>query len=195
MSHLCLDEEKALLSKIAGGDETAFRIVFNQYYRLLGAHILRITKSQEIAEEVVQDVFLKIWMSRETLSSIQDFRAYLYVVSRNHALNCLKKVAREGIVQGQTNWVDLENRPFPEETGELDYYSLIDEAIDSLPPQQQKVYLLSRHEHLRYHEIASHLNLSRETVKKYLQIATESITAYIKKRIVTGVFVFFSYFF
>ena len=72
----------------------------------------------------------------------------------------------------------------PEEDTRLDgYYSLLDEAIDHLPPQQQKVYLLSRHKRLKYDEIATQMGLSRETVKKYLQGATHSITNFVQSNI------------
>lgn len=164
---------------MANGDEHAFSELFNTHHQLLGAHIFRITDSVELAEEVVQDVFLKIWMSRETLTTVQNFRAYLFVISKNHALNCLRKVAKERIHQKT-----LEENILPfatEENPGLDgYYSLLDEAIDHLPPQQQKVYLLSRHNRLKYDEIASQMGLSRETVKKYLQGATHSITAFVQ---------------
>jgi len=179
MTNLILPCEKELLFKVANGDEHAFSELFNTHHQLLGAHIFRITDSVELAEEVVQDVFLKIWMSRETLTTVQNFRAYLFVISKNHALNCLRKVAKERIHQKT-----LEENILPfatEENPGLDgYYSLLDEAIDHLPPQQQKVYLLSRHNRLKYDEIASQMGLSRETVKKYLQGATHSITAFVQ---------------
>jgi RNA polymerase sigma-70 factor (family 1) len=179
MSDLILLCEKELLMKVASGDEHAFSELFKSYHHLLGTHIYRITNSAELAEEVVQDVFLKIWLSRETLLTVENFRAYLFVVSKNHALNCLRKLAKE-----RTHQKSLEenvNVFDPEKANCLDpYYSLLDRAIDHLPPQQQKVYLLSRHKRLKYDEIASQMGLSRETVKKYLQGATHSITHFVQ---------------
>jgi RNA polymerase sigma-70 factor (family 1) len=182
MSNLILPCEKELLLKVANGDEHAFSELFNTHHQLLGTHIYRITDSVELAEEVVQDVFLKIWMSRETLTAVQNFNAYLFVISKNHALNCLRKVAKERIYQKTLE----ENALFlaPEDNPDLEgYYSLLDKAIDHLPPQQQKVYLLSRHNRLKYDEIASQMGLSRETVKKYLQGATHSITSFVQSNI------------
>jgi RNA polymerase sigma-70 factor (family 1) len=174
--------EKELLLRVACGDEHAFSELFNTHHQLLGTHIYRITDSVELAEEVVQDVFLKIWMSRETLTAVQNFRAYLFVISKNHALNCLRKLTKERIHQKT-----LEENAMamvPEDTSGLDtYYSLLDQAIDHLPPQQQKVYLLSRHNRLKYDEIANQMGLSRETVKKYLQGATHSITSFVQSNI------------
>ncbi|QHS56794.1 sigma-70 family RNA polymerase sigma factor [Mucilaginibacter sp. 14171R-50] len=174
--------EKELLLKVARGDEHAFSELFNNHHQLLGTHIYRITDSVEMAEEVVQDVFLKIWMNRETLSSVQNFKAYLFVVSKNHALNCLRRLAKERIRQKtiQDNALALASE---DNSGHHNYYSLLDEAIDHLPPQQQKVYLLSRHGRLKYDEIAHQMGLSRETVKKYLQGATHSITSFVQSNI------------
>ncbi|RWY53999.1 RNA polymerase sigma factor [Mucilaginibacter gilvus] len=171
--------ENELLLRVAGGDEHAFSELFNTHHQLLGTHIYRITGSAELAEEVVQDVFLKIWLSRESLAAIQHFKAYLFVISKNHALNCLRKLAKERLRQKtiEENAMAL----IPEDNSGLDtYYSLLDEAIDHLPPQQQKVYLLSRHKRLKYDEIASQMGLSRETVKKYLQASTHSITIFVQ---------------
>jgi RNA polymerase sigma-70 factor (family 1) len=182
MSDLVLSCEKELLLKVACGDEHAFSELFTTHHQLLGTHIYRITGSIELAEEVVQDVFLKIWMSRETLTTVQNFRAYLFVISKNHALNCLRKLAKERMYQKtlEENAVALT----PADNSVLDtYYSLLDQAIDHLPPQQQKVYLLSRHNRLKYDEIANQMGLSRETVKKYLQGATHSITSFVQSNI------------
>jgi RNA polymerase sigma-70 factor (family 1) len=183
MSDLILPCEKELLLKVANGDEHAFSELFNTHHQLLGTHIYRITDSVELAEEVVQDVFLKIWMSRETLTSVQNFRAYLFVISKNHALNCLRKVAKERIHQKTLEKNALSITPDDSPGGLEGYYSLLDEAIDHLPPQQQKVYLLSRHNRLKYDEIARQMGLSRETVKKYLQGATHSITSFVQSNI------------
>ncbi|MBD1384582.1 sigma-70 family RNA polymerase sigma factor [Mucilaginibacter rigui] len=182
MSDLILPCEKELLLKVANGDEHAFSELFNTHHQLLGTHIYRITDSVELAEEVVQDVFLKIWMSRETLTNVQNFRAYLFVISKNHALNCLRKVAKERIHQKTLEKNALSITP-DDSPGLAGYYSLLDEAIDHLPPQQQKVYLLSRHNRLKYDEIARQMGLSRETVKKYLQGATHSITSFVQSNI------------
>lgn len=174
--------EKELLLRVAESDEPAFRQLFNRYHQQLGAHLVRITESAEMAEEIVLDVFLKIWMNRETLPEVRDFRAYLFIVSRNHALNCLKKKARELALRRRFE-KELTNAPAGGHAQEEAYYTLIDNAIDQLPSQQQKVYLLSRHHRLKYSEIAAELHLSRETVKKYLQFAVAFIRSHVRKHL------------
>lgn len=180
MPELTVFQESELIQEVVLGNENAFGQLFTMYNQRLGTYIFRLTDSRELAEEIVQDVFLKIWMNRETLAGVKNFKAYLFVISKNHALNCLKKVIKVRAIQEiwETEAIDL--LVVTEEEKNDSYYSLLDEAIDHLPPQQQKVYLLSRQERLKYAEIAEQLNLSRETVKKYLQIAITSITSHVR---------------
>lgn len=182
MSGPVIVSEKELLLRVAENDEPAFRQLFNRYHQQLGAHLVRVTESPEMAEEIVLDVFLKIWMNREILSGVLDFRAYLFIVSRNHALNCLKKKARELALRREFE-KELSGAPDDNPAQEAAYYTLLDNAIDQLPPQQQKVYLLSRHQRLKYSEIAAELHLSRETVKKYLQFAMAFIRSHVQKHL------------
>lgn len=183
MTYFELHEGKELLMQVASGNEFAFRKLFNLHHHRLGTYIFRITDSMEMAEEVVQDVFLKIWIKREALAQVENFNAYLFVISKNHALNCLRKQAKEWLLKKE--WDNYVDTTVSVEDSEIsNYYSLLDEAIDQLPPQQQKIFLLSRHERLKYTEIADRVDLSKETVKKYLQIATHSIKAYMQTKLV-----------
>lgn len=179
MYRSALNDEEELLRQVAAGDERAFARLFDHYHQRLGAHIFRITRSAPVAEELVHDVFLKIWLNRELLAGVENFAVYLFVVSKNAALNALKKIAAE---RARFTDLDVACEGIPEQPD--DYrYALIDEAIDQLPPQQRQVYMLSRHQRLSYNEIALQMGLSRETVKKYLQIATASIISYIGKSV------------
>lgn len=187
--------EKELLLHVARGSEQAFRQLFMRYHQWLISHIFRLTGSMAQAEEVAQDVFLKLWMNREVLAGIHNFKPYLFVLSRNHAVNVLKETIKERMRRQE--W-EKEHAPQPlnnEEEQTVTRYTLLDEAIDQLPPQQRKVYLLSRYEQLTYTEISGRMNISRETVKKYIQIAVASITTFIKEKIADlKVLLFFLFF-
>lgn len=175
--------EKELLLLVAKGDEAAFRQLFLQWNQLLAGYVLRITESRELTEEIVQDVFMKIWMVRETLTGINNFKHFLLVVSRNQAFDVLKKHLQEKErkriweKENQSGLYIADNEPA---TPAL---SLIDKAIDSLPPRRKEVYLLSRHQRLSYKQIAHRLGISRESVKTHLKLATDSITAFIRSNL------------
>lgn len=177
MSRIDINSENELLRKASEGNEQAFKQLFLKYHNSLGLHIFRITNSMVVAEEIVQDVFLKIWMSREALAGVHNFKAYLFVISKNHTLNCLRKLTKER--QQRQLFEETIIRELTPESNVNIYHSLLDDAIDQLPPQQQLVYILSRHNRLKYIEVANRLNISHESVKKYLQIATSSITSYV----------------
>jgi RNA polymerase sigma-70 factor (family 1) len=177
MSVIPLNSERDALIKASQGSQKAFQELFLKYHNQIGNHVFRITDSKELAEEIVQDVFLKIWMSREALARVHSFKAYLFIISKNHTLNCLRKLAKERQRKQEFEDYAIKTVTTGEEVNI--YHSILDEAIDRLPPQQQLVFLLSRHERLKYTEVANRMNISRESVKKYLQIATASVTAYV----------------
>lgn len=173
--------ETELLAAIAAGNEAAFSDLFRHWQPFLAAHIFRVTESKHITEEIVQDVFLKIWQTRETLSEIQNFKGYLLVVSKNMAINALQKVARE--------FKNLDKYTKESKIGEEEvdpsgyYYSLIDEAIDQLSSRQKEVYLLHRHQRLTYQQIADQLGIGKESVKTHIELAVKNISGYVKGKV------------
>lgn len=199
MEKLPTYDQHGLLSRVAVGDEGAFRDLFHYWQPLLSGYLYRITESRELTEEILQDVFLKIWMTRDSLAEIDNFKAYLVVVCRNRAFDMMRKRLRK----------DRQRRLFESEMTTMgaavpdhdlyagdDWSGLIDKAINELPARRKEVYLLSRHERLTYIEIASLLGISRESVKTHLKLASRSITAFIQLRrheilLLTGVFIFF----
>lgn len=176
------NSENELLRNVARGDEIAFASLMHKYANLLATYVFRLTKNYEQTEEIVQDTFLKIWQTRESLTDVQNFSAYIYVISRNRALNALRAMLREkkrmlSLQQELTTTYETPSDNSDEK------YSLLEKAISQLPPQQREAWLLSRREGLKYAEIASRMNLSRETVKKYIQYASQSITRYFEDNI------------
>lgn len=173
-------EEQELIAQVAEGNEHAFALLFRHYHPSLAAFVYKLTDSYELTEEVVQDVFLKIWLNRAQLTAVLNFKAYLFTVSKNHSLNCLKQVVKE---KAMKRYLQEEGDSKYLEENTSSYHMLLDKAIDGLPPQQQKVYLLSKHQRLKYTEIADRMGISKETVKSYLKLATGTIISYVKKHI------------
>ncbi len=183
-----LPNESWLLSQIAVGDESAFTSLFYHYYKPLGRFVFNMTQSTHVTEEIVQDAFVKIWLRRESIVQINNFGNYIFVLCRNEAFAQLKKIASEKAAVSrlehelavQAEHDSLEN---PTEA----YRSLIEEAVAKLPPQQKKVYQLSRHDRLKYAEIATQLGLSELTVKKHIQLAVQFIEKDLATRLNVGI--------
>lgn len=177
-----------LLQRVAKGDEQAFTNLFYQWEPFLFTHIYRITESKTIAEEIVQDVFLKIWQTRETLAEIRNFKAYLLSISKNHAINVLKRMARE--FRNWENWVKDNVITSDDEDSTQLYFSLIDEAVDNLTERQRQVYIMHRQQRKTYQEIAKELGIGRESVKTHLQLALKHITTYVNGKIAAAIILF-----
>jgi RNA polymerase sigma-70 factor (family 1) len=177
-------EVKVLLLRVSQGDEQAFAQLFHTHYQPLGDFIKRITESEPLTQEIVQDVFLKIWINRQALASIDCFKAYLMVVARNHAFNCLKQLAREK--NRKKEWENTVLRLALDDADDLsltDTGKLIDEAVELLPPRQKNVYLLSRREGISQEAIAQQLNISHETVKKHMVLALRFLKNHLRAHI------------
>jgi RNA polymerase sigma-70 factor (ECF subfamily) len=175
--------ENELLLLVAEGDESAFRQLFLHWNQLLAGYIFRITESKELTEEIVQDAFMKIWMVRETLTGIDNFKHFLLVVARNQAFDVLKKQLKE---QERKRAWEKENKQelyIEKDDAETSGLSLIEQAIDNLPPRRKEVYLLSRHDRLTYKEVAARLGISRESVKTHLKLASDSIAYFIRSHL------------
>ncbi|WP_316818725.1 RNA polymerase sigma-70 factor [Pedobacter nyackensis] len=176
--------ENELLHRLATGDQRAFTELFDAYYRPLGEYVFKLTESLPITEEIVQDVFIKIWIKRETVSTLKSFKNYLFILCRNQTFDALRKKAKQHLFQQK-----LEQ--FFKDESELDglenpveeYREWIEQSVAKLPPQQQKVYVLSRYERLKHEEIAAKLQLSTETVKKHIQYATRFIQNDLRSRL------------
>ena len=176
------NNETNLLQQVANGDENAFSKLYYRHHNALGIYIYQLTQSREMSEEIVQDVFLKIWVGRKDLTGVTNFKAWLFVVSKNHALNSLRTLTKERALKKDLVRNYEHSSGINEESVDNDSYMLLEQAINQLPEQQRKVFILSRYRRLKYKEIATELRLSRETVKSYLGLAVSSISKFVNGR-------------
>lgn len=184
MSISPIPNELELIKQISNGDKRAFTILFDAYYKSLGQYIYKLTESLEVTEEIVQDVFIKVWLKREELVHIQSFSNYIFILSRNHTLNHLRKQARYDVHFRKLE-KEAEREAGNEEEADTyeEFRLLIDEAIEALPAQQKKIYQLCKFERLKYEEVAAQLNLSLETVRKHMYLANKAIKTHVKRHI------------
>lgn len=171
-----LYDEALVLLKVVRGDQDAFRVVFDRYRDKVYFFALKLVHQPSQAEEIVQDVFLKIWVNRQSLANVQNFDNYLCTITRNHAFNILKRCAHEKQItaelnrQSSTNDISTENIIL-----QHDYERILLQAVEKLPPQQKLVYIMSREKGLKRAEIARELNISPETVKAHMYAALKFI--------------------
>jgi RNA polymerase sigma-70 factor (ECF subfamily) len=171
-----LFDETEVLRLIADGDQRAFTMLFRQYSKKVYSFALRLLKSEGQAEEVVQEVFLRIWLNRGSLSEIENFPAYLNRMSRNHCLNAIKRLTQE---QKASLEIANTSTELSHETEEGIAFrgaqELIEQAVSKLSPQQQKVYRLCHVDGLKYEEAAAELNISPGTVHTHMKLALKAI--------------------
>ena len=174
-----LPNEKELLALIAEGDESSFAKLFNYYRDWIYSIAYKLTHSTSIAEEMVQDIFLKIWLRRADLVNVQNFRAYLFIVTRNDVFRTLKQIARNYKVFLLTDEDQLlANNDSSDLIMGKEYYSLLKRSIDRLPNQQRQVYNLIKDQGLKRDEVAELLHLQPETVKFHLAEAMKNIRTF-----------------
>lgn len=169
--------EKELLQLLAAGDEHAFRRLFDAFRDKIYFYIFRMTESRQTAEDVLQDVFLKLWQERTQLHKIDNLNAWIYRLALNRTINGMKRVARETLILAELGRpINTPDVPATDDRLiQLELKKMLDLAVEKLPAQQKKVFHLSRVEGLKHKEIASQLNISPFTVKKHMQQALHFI--------------------
>lgn len=162
--------ERELLNELAAGSEAAFHTLFNTYRDKLYTYIFKLSDSSEMAEDIVHDVFLKIWQNRERLSQIENLSAYLYSMTRNHALSGFRRMAKETLIlaeitrqQEAATAIDVEDQVAYREVA-----AFIHESVEKLTPQQRLVFMMSRQQHLKLAVIAEQLGITERTVKNHI---------------------------
>jgi RNA polymerase sigma-19 factor, ECF subfamily len=176
--------------KIRNGDERALETVYKTIFRSLVYYASEITTQSQLAEEVVQDVFLKIWQNRSQLKIQESFKSYIFRTVHNHALNVVRQqnTKKESINQicSETSWQFISdtydiNDDLIEKIFSHDTEILIEKIIRELPEQCRKVFIMSRIESLTNEEIAGKLDLSNNTVKTHIYRALQKISVALKK--------------
>jgi len=177
-----LPNEPELLQKVASGCTVSFTKLFYGYVGQLSGFVQTLTHSTALTEEIVQEVFTKIWIKREGLIAVQRFDSYLFILTRNHTLTVIRKANKERI-QLEGFKYEMEELELPKafKEPEPDNELLIECAIALLPQRQQQVFALRR-EGFKNPEIALKLDISNPSVIKYQQLALKALSKFAKMR-------------
>jgi RNA polymerase sigma-70 factor (ECF subfamily) len=176
------DYELQLL--VAKNNVAAFEELYLNYYSTLHQFAYRIIKSNHIAEEIVSDVFVRIWKKKETFAQINNLKIFLYVAVKNQALTYLVKAKRQQICWIEEFATSPEMRSKTSSAEELlaakELSAKLDIAIDKLPLKCKAIFKLVKEDGLKYSEAAQLLNLSIKTIENQMGIALKKLAASVK---------------
>lgn len=174
--------DKELTSLIVSGDNAAFRLLYDRYRDPIYGYALALTRSKEIAADIVQDVFLKVWMNRGALNPELSIKSFLFRCVKNQVLDQLKRAVhdekfRRHLLNSSPEGIDS--------TGQIIFSRELERiqtaAISRLPGQRRLIFKMSRVEGMSHGEIADELGISPHTVKDQLVKATRFVRLYLKQ--------------
>ena len=166
------EETQDILQSIANGDEEAFRTLFDMFFPKVKVFLAKFIKDDKAAEDLAQDIFVKLWSLGPSLPEIRSFNTYLYRMTRNAAINYLRD---------KRQMTDISDMPILDDCDiEQEYYRkekelLIRLMVEQMPEQRRKIFTMSRYQGIPNDEIAKHLNISKHTVENCLSIALKEL--------------------
>jgi len=178
MSNILIKNDKELLDLIKQNDADALKKLYKKYFLRLCSFAISYVKSVDLSEEVVSDVFLNIWLNRNTIKIRTNLKAYMFTSVRNRSINYLIKEKRDW---EDIEIIDIEGSIIPSCTPhEMLSYKELESAIDSiigkLPPKRQIIFRMNRIDGLKYREIAEVLSISVNTVQNHMVKAVKFIS-------------------
>ncbi|QEC45760.1 RNA polymerase sigma factor [Pseudobacter ginsenosidimutans] len=184
-------DQAELLLKLSEGDENAFRTLFHAWSPRINAFALKLTGSSVLAEEIVQEAFTKLWQQRAELVRISNFEAWLVTVARNTGSDMLRRMAHERIILHELQSGSSQQSGEENDEEWKQYHAKLYQAVAELPPQQRKVWEMSRFDRKKQQEIAEEMGISIHTVKEYIKKATATLKKNLLKIVFWGIPSFF----
>ena len=172
------------------GNLRAFSELFDRYGKRLYRFSMGYLKSAENAEEIVQEVFMKIWNNREDLSAQKSFESYLFTISKNGILNTIRKSKSEQVYLNYVKIHPEKNVLLDDELNFKELEKAYKEAIEQLSPRRKEIYILSREQFLSNAEIAKKMNISIKTVENQMTSALSEIRQNLRSLGFSGIIFF-----
>lgn len=176
--------DKLLVAQLREGNEKAFKKLFGIYRNPLFAYAKSLVQVDSYAEEIVQDVFLKVWLNRANLKAELSFKSYLYTITKNHTFNFLAKAVTDKKLREEVFYAKstVEYLPVDDYIEGREYEVIRKKAIQTLPPRRKLIFEMSRDEGKSYQDIGSELGISTQTVKNQMSQALSNITMYLETK-------------
>lgn len=175
-------DERTLLSMVAKGDRCAFEQLYSSHLDSLYRYIFVFTKSKEETEDILQEIFIKIWAIREKLPEINSLKDYLFRFAKNKLLDNIRhlQVSQRFLSEIRETKNISENTTGDQYTYK-EYYRLVQQAIEELPPKRKLIFRLNIEKGLSQDEIAKQLNISKSVVQKQIYKASYFVREYLFK--------------
>lgn len=179
MDDLNTDNERELIALLATDSEYAFAIIFDRYRPRVYRAALAFLKNASAAEEVVQEVFLRVWQKRKELGQVNYLNSFIRTIAHNLMVDLFRKsvLERQYIKAMETENSTIDDTDHRVRTGES--LTLLQDAIAALPDRQRAVYEMARIQGYSQDKIAAELSISKNTVKVHMNAALRSIRAYL----------------
>ncbi|MBO9573531.1 MAG: RNA polymerase sigma-70 factor [Chitinophagaceae bacterium] len=176
--------ERELLLHIAEGNEAAFATLFHHHKDRVFTIAKAFTENQVRSEEIVQDVFVRIWKNREKLNDIQNFEAWMYEIARNRSFSTLKLMAKEKKLRSiGYEYLPHYTEPVQKQINGDEINGLLKEGMKLLSKQQRQVFELSRLQGYSREEVAETLGIAKATVSVHLTIALRIMRSFLLSRL------------
>ena len=171
-----LHNEKELLTRVSRGDEKAFHALYYHYSPRIYSNLLKLVKSGDLAQELLQQVFVSIWLRHASIDPDKSFRSYLFAIANNLVIDFYRKVKRDKLLMDKLVAASQEHYLHTEEwLEEKETFRMIQSAIADLPPQRRVIFTLCKLENRTYKEVSQLLGISTATVNSQIVKATSAI--------------------
>ena len=174
--------DHVLATKLVAGDESAFAMTYLKYKKPLYGFVKKFVHSEELANDLAQEAFIKLWESRSKLDNVRSLKAYLFTIAKNHTLNNLKKV-----LQSDTAMPEIIRR-FKESSNSVEeqllnkeYEAYLKKILNDLPERTRQIFIQCRDQGRTYEEVAQEMGISRDAVKKHMVNAMKYLSTSVKR--------------
>ncbi|RQP18919.1 MAG: sigma-70 family RNA polymerase sigma factor [Parapedobacter sp.] len=170
------NESRELVSRLKNGDKTAFEQIYHLHKIALAANLLRILKSPEVVEDILQQLFMTLWETRQNIDPDRPIAAYLYRIGRNLATDIFRRALRDKNLRLQLLPSIARSYTHIEESiDEEENKSLLYSVLDKLPPKRRQVFVLCKIENKSYRDVGEMLDISENTVNDHIREANKFI--------------------
>lgn len=176
---ISITSEEDLLQKLRRGDREAFKELYDLYHRRLTLKLVYLLKSEELAQDVLQDIFVKIWEIRETIDPSGNFGGLLYKMAANLSKNVFRKSIYDQLMRSEFAKNDSYS-PFEDLDDASNAKTILNIALDRLTPRQREVYCLHKIEGMSYREISKLLSISDSAINHHIQQANKQLKELLK---------------